>query len=61
MQEGTCRFNPTCSQFSREAIRTLPLHIAIPKIIHRVSRCRPGGDFGYDPVIPETHDSKEIK
>lgn len=53
MQDGTCRFEPTCSQYSREAIRHLPIHKAIPKIIHRISRCRPGGGFGSDPVIPE--------
>ncbi len=54
MQEGTCRFNPTCSQYSREALRVLPLYKAIPKIIHRVSRCHPRGGFGYDPVISDT-------
>jgi len=54
MQEGTCRFDPTCSQYSREALSVLPLYKAIPKIINRVSRCHPRGGFGYDPVIPDT-------
>ncbi len=51
MPEGTCRFNPTCSQYTREALRVLPLYKAIPQIFHRLSRCHPKGDFGYDPVI----------
>lgn len=53
MPEGTCRFKPTCSQYSREALKKLPLHKAIPKIINRISRCHPNGDSGDDPVIPK--------
>jgi len=59
MQDGTCRFEPTCSQYTREAILLLPLHKAIPKIIRRVSRCHPRGGFGYDPVIHEKSNQKE--
>lgn len=59
MQEGTCRFRPTCSQYTREALRVLPLYKAIPKIIHRVGRCHPRGGFGYDPVIPDSKTSEE--
>lgn len=59
MQDGTCRFEPTCSQYTREAIQLLPLHKALPKIIRRVSRCHPRGGFGYDPVIPKNVNQKE--
>ncbi len=51
MPEGTCRFSPTCSQYTREALRVLPFYKAIPQIFFRLSRCHPKGDFGYDPVI----------
>lgn len=51
MPDGTCRHVPTCTQYAREAIIKLPLHKAIPKIFKRVVRCRPGGAYGYDPVI----------
>lgn len=61
IQDGTCRFDPTCSQYTREAIRTLPIHKAIPKIIRRVSRCHPGGGFGHDPVIPKNQNLKETE
>lgn len=58
MPDGTCRYTPTCSQYSREALATLPLHKALPKIIKRVSSCRPSGGYGHDPVHQEetTHE-----
>ena len=53
MPDGTCRYTPTCSQYSREALATLPLHQALPKIIKRVSSCHPRGGYGHDPVHAE--------
>lgn len=53
MQDGTCRYTPTCSQYSKEALQVLPLYKAIPKIIKRVSSCHPHGGFGFDPVIKD--------
>jgi putative membrane protein insertion efficiency factor len=50
MPEGTCRFTPTCSQYAREALRELPLFVALPLIAKRVGSCHPKGGFGYDPV-----------
>ncbi|MBP3316568.1 MAG: membrane protein insertion efficiency factor YidD [Alphaproteobacteria bacterium] len=47
---AACRFTPTCSEYTRMAIEK---HGAIRGIwmgIKRISRCRPGGGFGYDPV-----------
>ncbi len=61
MQDGTCRFEPTCSQYTREALRLLPIYKAVPKIIRRVSRCHPRGGFGYDPVVPDTLNKEEKK
>lgn len=54
MPDGTCRHTPTCTQYAREAVLKLPLYKAIPKIAKRVINCRPGGGFGYDPVIKDT-------
>ena len=50
MPEGTCRFTPTCSQYAREALKELPIHVAVPLIAKRVGSCHPSGGFGYDPV-----------
>jgi putative membrane protein insertion efficiency factor len=45
-----CRFEPTCSRYAYEAVDR---HGAVRGgwlAIRRLSRCRPGGGRGYDPV-----------
>jgi putative membrane protein insertion efficiency factor len=46
---GSCRFEPSCSQFAREA---LAKHGARGSYLaaRRILRCRPFGGFGFDPV-----------
>lgn len=49
----SCRYHPTCSAYSIEALQK---HGAIKGIwltVKRISRCHPWGDEGYDPV-PES-------
>jgi len=49
---GACRFEPTCSQYASEAIKT---HGAISGgwlATKRICRCHPGGACGQDPVPP---------
>lgn len=48
-----CRFNPTCSQYMIDAINTYGIIKGLILGIKRITRCHPGGDFGYDPVIKE--------
>ena len=48
---GSCRYQPTCSNYAKEALIKLPVYIAIPRIIYRVLRCNPFSNGGYDPVI----------
>ena len=45
-----CRFEPTCSWYSREALRRHGAFRGTWLTIRRISRCRPGGGMGYDPV-----------
>jgi uncharacterized protein len=51
---GTCRFYPSCGDFAQEAIRTLPLFQAIPKITIRILKCNPLFKGGYDPVMKDS-------
>ena len=46
---GSCRFNPSCSQFAREA---LVKHggRGVFLAARRIFRCRPFGGYGFDPV-----------
>ena len=45
-----CRFTPTCSQYAIEAIQKHGPLRGLWLAIKRLSRCRPGGGSGYDPV-----------
>jgi len=60
MQDGVCRFQPTCTEYAVEAIKKLPIHIAVFFIIKRVLRCHPFNKGGYDPVPEKTTQSHVI-
>ena len=45
-----CRFTPTCSQYTAEALEKHGLAKGFLLTIKRISKCRPGGGHGYDPV-----------
>ncbi|MES2331559.1 MAG: membrane protein insertion efficiency factor YidD [Bacteroidota bacterium] len=45
-----CRFTPTCSHYAEEALRKHGIIKGAWLSIKRISRCRPGGGHGYDPV-----------
>ncbi len=47
---NACRFTPTCSQYTLEALKKYGFFKGIVLGIKRISRCRPGGGDGYDPV-----------
>lgn len=47
---AACRFTPSCSEYTAQAIAKYgPVRGTIMGI-RRILRCRPGGGFGYDPV-----------
>ncbi|MCH2525733.1 MAG: membrane protein insertion efficiency factor YidD [Dehalococcoidia bacterium] len=46
----SCRYEPTCSAYSHLAIETHGVFWGIWLTIKRLSRCRPMGGHGYDPV-----------
>lgn len=50
MGASKCRFTPSCSHYTREAIQKYGPIKGIYLGTKRLSRCRPGGGQGYDPV-----------
>gem|GEM_PF-2790551 len=55
-----CRFQPTCSEYSKQAFGSFSFFKALWISIKRLSRCNPFGGCGYDPlpVISSTSISK---
>lgn len=51
----SCRFDPTCSQYALDALRTWGAARGGWLALRRICRCHPWGGWGYDPV-PETGD-----
>ncbi|UPQ78559.1 membrane protein insertion efficiency factor YidD [Flavobacterium azooxidireducens] len=47
---ATCRFEPTCSHYSAEAIQKHGVIKGIWLSMKRISKCHPWGKSGYDPV-----------
>lgn len=47
---NACRFTPTCSQYTLEAVKKYGFLKGLWLGLKRISRCRPGGGSGYDPV-----------
>ena len=50
-----CRFEPSCSNYAIEALRTHGFSKGFYLSLRRVLRCRPFGPSGYDPVPPKLH------
>ena len=49
-----CRYQPTCSEYAREAMQAHGLRRGGWLALRRIVRCHPWGGSGYDPV-PKTH------
>ena len=47
---GCCRFEPSCSDYMAESIRVHGIFAGTWRGAKRLSRCRPFGGHGFDPV-----------
>lgn len=54
-----CRYQPTCSEYSREAFERFGVIKGLYLTMHRVIRCHPWGGSGYNPVPLKTDDSNK--
>ncbi|MEY3854286.1 MAG: hypothetical protein RIS68_300 [Bacteroidota bacterium] len=47
---NSCRFQPTCSEYAKQAFIKYGFFKGFRLAIRRISRCHPWGDSGFDPV-----------
>jgi putative membrane protein insertion efficiency factor len=52
MFAGSCRFEPSCSEFARLAIIEHGCLKGTWLAVKRLARCHPAGPYGFDPVPP---------
>ena len=50
LMPSCCRFVPTCSEYGLIAFQRYGFCKGLKLTVKRLSRCHPGGPYGYDPV-----------
>jgi|TARA_B110000240_G_scaffold63826_1_gene72730 putative membrane protein insertion efficiency factor len=57
---ATCRFEPTCSHYSIEALKEHGVFKGTKLMVIRIFSCHPWGGSGYDPVPKKNIKNKNI-
>ena len=47
---STCRYTPTCSEYSKQCLIKLGLFKGSLMSVKRILKCNPWGGNGYDPI-----------
>ena len=55
---NSCRYLPTCSEYSIDALKTYGFLRGVFLSIKRILSCHPWGSGGFDPVKKEVKDNK---
>ncbi len=55
---ASCRFYPSCSEYSRQAFLSKSFGRACWLTVRRLVKCQPFHPGGYDPLDEETEDSQ---
>ncbi len=50
LSDAACRFQPTCSEYTSQAIKRYGIILGSLKGLKRILRCHPWSKGGYDPV-----------
>jgi putative membrane protein insertion efficiency factor len=58
---ANCRFDPTCSSYTIEALQVHGILKGTWLAIRRIGRCHPWGGSGYDPVPDTREDADETR
>jgi putative membrane protein insertion efficiency factor len=56
---SSCRYQPTCSHYTVEALKVHGLFKGGLMSIKRIGSCHPWGGSGYDPVPPKEEKNKK--
>ncbi|NNK27762.1 MAG: membrane protein insertion efficiency factor YidD [Flavobacteriaceae bacterium] len=56
LMPATCRYQPTCSHYAKEALEKHGLFSGGKLAVKRIFSCHPWGGSGYDPVPDELHE-----
>lgn len=55
---GVCRYTPTCSQYTIDAIRQFGVISGMAYALIRIFRCHPFANGGYDPVCRDRRQTR---
>lgn len=50
---GSCRFSPTCSEYTKEAVKRFGVIKGLSMGAKRIGRCHPFNPGGFDPVVKQ--------